>query len=195
MTSALAKLADALGYESDLNGARCTGLWPNFDDSVGVGESRGNNEPPRERTARIEAAIAVCGTCPVVAACERSWRREVERGLIEPTGVWAGRYRSIADVRQVKAAAKAERRAREVEKRKQANAWRTDALAAVAEYAAAGERFDVYVLQDFYVKLGLGSWQWTWALKESKATGIVETVDPERVGHKRILGWRGTSVA
>ncbi|HEX5569288.1 MAG TPA: WhiB family transcriptional regulator, partial [Streptomyces sp.] len=65
---------------------------PALDVDAWHGADRGEvPEPQKERIARERAAVAVCGRCPVLAAC-RAWAcsEDAEGRLREPVGIWGG---------------------------------------------------------------------------------------------------------
>ncbi|MET9436974.1 WhiB family transcriptional regulator [Streptomyces sp. NPDC006551] len=61
------------------------------DLSVDAWSSGPDGEEQRDRIARQSAAIAVCGRCPVAAACRTYANSELPDGaLAEPEGIWGG---------------------------------------------------------------------------------------------------------
>lgn len=61
--------------------AACRGAAPLWD----IDGPPGTREHPDERTERLRAAVEVCRTCSVMAACRRAADDEVN-----PSGVWGG---------------------------------------------------------------------------------------------------------
>jgi hypothetical protein len=73
----VAELLDTLAHTPDLHGAACRGHPELFD------VERNDHEA-------IEAAQAICASCPVLGAC-RAWLRS-QPAELRPCGVVAGRY-------------------------------------------------------------------------------------------------------
>ncbi|MDV6292246.1 WhiB family transcriptional regulator [Rhodococcus aetherivorans] len=61
-----------------LQGARCAGRAPMFDDDL-------PGENPETRSARLADAARICRGCPVLSAC-----RTAAHEQDHPTGIWAG---------------------------------------------------------------------------------------------------------
>ncbi|QII04353.1 hypothetical protein BH93_02335 [Rhodococcoides fascians A25f] len=64
-----------------LRDAACHGRWPMFDAEI-------DGEKAAAATIRLDAAVQLCATCPVHAACESARQALPVR---EVAGVWAGR--------------------------------------------------------------------------------------------------------
>lgn len=64
-----------------LEGAACAGRAPWFDEFV-------DGETTTARTARLDAARTICGTCPVRIACATAATEH------QSTGIWAGQLRN-----------------------------------------------------------------------------------------------------
>ena len=84
MSDQFASLLAALRAIPDLPGAACLGFWDLFDEAE-------PGEPPAAVTERHEAALAMCETCPALAACT-TWFESL-RPTEKPFGVIAGRRR------------------------------------------------------------------------------------------------------
>jgi hypothetical protein len=82
-------LLAALGPAADFADAPCVGHWGLFDP-------RGDRESTADLAERHEAAVRVCGTCPipVFARCAALTRTLPKAGR---HGVWAGRSFDSAD--------------------------------------------------------------------------------------------------
>ena len=83
MTTTVRDLLAALGPATDFADAPCVGRWRWFDPP-------GEHEPAASVRERHEAAVHVCGTCPlpVFARCAALSRTLPKAGR---HGVWAGR--------------------------------------------------------------------------------------------------------
>jgi len=82
MTATVHDLLAELGPATDFTGAACVGRWRWFDP-------RGDRESTDDLAERHEAAVHLCGTCPLdtFARCAA-----LARSIPKPhrSGVWAG---------------------------------------------------------------------------------------------------------